>query len=1356
MITNKKIDRVTRLYEFLREYQKVKSPVATTIEDAAWHRFFDKPLKIEQGESIQTVYKEVEPEYFEALYSLYARLRKEPETIELVYGDLYVEALHDTTKRHPVLLQTLTVEFDARTQAFQLIVADKLPELYQTYLGGLEGIDEGKMTALFSAFKAMPKSPLEQGEYEEVSGQLQACIPDTAYTVRQQPVLFLRKRYQGVGPAIDAIIEDIMKGKEIPAFIADIVGQGDTARKGQKAKEVLKKLAIDANGMDQKVLFTKPANKEQLLVAKHLERHEAVLVQGPPGTGKTHTIANMIGHFLAQGKSILVTSYSEKALRVVKHQVAEPLQSLCVSVLGDVESRQELESSLEAIQLKRATLERSELTRRVVLNEKNRDACIKTREKLKAEVKTIHLNEYTPLKVAGKMYKPVEAAHYVAQHRAEAAWLPGPVRAGTALPLTEEKIKWLYETKEKLTAEDDILCGWEMDEMRLMKPEAFVHWLQEEKKYKAKQKPEWMGYFKSEVADHTQDVRAHLQTTLTAAAHTIRTEARWCLEALAAGKDDKTREKWQSLINDVRELYQLSTTYADALLTYEPSVTLQDDHIKPLDVYSDINQRLQGGGKLSRITLFLNPQMKTVIEASRVNGRVPETMAEFEVLIHYMVLKEKREALKLRWERQMVPLGAETIEQMGEHFEGGCQKYCEMLTKYLDWYKKTWQPLTKQLETYGVAVQELMALQSFSTDETSEIAYIKETLIPGIQAVLSYESETVARDSLYEEKTLLEQCITTYPAYTESPILVGLKMALKTGDTVHYEMYYEAYLDRKKMQHTLSERKELLEKLSFAAPEWATYLSKAYEEGEERVVPVKIEEAWLCRQLSELLDKRHERTIEGIKEELAEVDQRLHYYTMHLTHDKAWLHKLMDFDANRSEVQAIEGWKQLMAKMGAGRGKQVEVLKAEARKLMPKCQKAVPAWIMPLGKVVEQFDPRENKFDVVIIDEASQADMTALIALYLGKQVLIVGDDEQVSPLAIGERGEDLERLVKMYLEDIPHHYLYSGRFSIYDLAQLSGYQPVRLREHFRCVPEIIGYCNQLAYKGQIQPLRPSHEAMLKPAIRTHRIEGACESSQTNLKEAQYIVDTILDCCKNPVYEGKTFGVISLKGDKQANLIDQMLQKEMHTTAYTKRRILCGNPSHFQGDERDVLFITFVDVPTGTTGLRLLTYGNDNRYKKRYNVAMSRGRDQVILVHSFDVDNDLKAEDMRTELFAYCKDSAQESSATEKLYKEPLSAFEAHIQTQLEAHGYKVQAHASNGMLMTSMTVEKDKKYVRLICESDKWQEESELDEAIEAQMVLERIGWQFVYVSATYYYLDEQKGLERLIAQLEAKFEMV
>src|SRR5205085_10047764 len=101
---------------------------------------------------------------------------------------------------------------------------------------------------------------------------------------------------------------------------------------------------------ETEVLLSKPANPEQIRIAQQLEKHGGVLVQGPPGTGKTHTIGNLIGHLLAQGKSVLVTSHTTKALRMVRHHIVPGLRPLCVSVLeSDLESRKQLESAVASI-----------------------------------------------------------------------------------------------------------------------------------------------------------------------------------------------------------------------------------------------------------------------------------------------------------------------------------------------------------------------------------------------------------------------------------------------------------------------------------------------------------------------------------------------------------------------------------------------------------------------------------------------------------------------------------------------------------------------------------------------------------------------------------------------------------------------------------------------------------------------------------------------------------------------------------------------------------------------------------------------------------------------------------------------
>ena len=60
------------------------------------------------------------------------------------------------------------------------------------------------------------------------------------------------------------------------------------------------------------LFFPKPFNDEQMEIVRRLEATDGIVVQGPPGTGKTHTISNIICHYMATGRRILVVSHGSR------------------------------------------------------------------------------------------------------------------------------------------------------------------------------------------------------------------------------------------------------------------------------------------------------------------------------------------------------------------------------------------------------------------------------------------------------------------------------------------------------------------------------------------------------------------------------------------------------------------------------------------------------------------------------------------------------------------------------------------------------------------------------------------------------------------------------------------------------------------------------------------------------------------------------------------------------------------------------------------------------------------------------------------------------------------------------------
>jgi hypothetical protein len=96
--------------------------------------------------------------------------------------------------------------------------------------------------------------------------------------------------------------------------------------------------------------FPKEFNDAQVAIIRRLEKSEGVVVQGPPGTGKTHTIANIICHYLATGRRVLVTSKGEPALEVLRDHLPSEIRDLSISLLtNEREGLRQLEAAVRML-----------------------------------------------------------------------------------------------------------------------------------------------------------------------------------------------------------------------------------------------------------------------------------------------------------------------------------------------------------------------------------------------------------------------------------------------------------------------------------------------------------------------------------------------------------------------------------------------------------------------------------------------------------------------------------------------------------------------------------------------------------------------------------------------------------------------------------------------------------------------------------------------------------------------------------------------------------------------------------------------------------------------------------------------
>jgi very-short-patch-repair endonuclease len=231
-----------------------------------------------------------------------------------------------------------------------------------------------------------------------------------------------------------------------------------------------------------------------------------------------------------------------------------------------------------------------------------------------------------------------------------------------------------------------------------------------------------------------------------------------------------------------------------------------------------------------------------------------------------------------------------------------------------------------------------------------------------------------------------------------------------------------------------------------------------------------------------------------------------------------------------------------------------------------------------------------------------------------------------------------------------------------------------------------------------------------------------------------------------PEYEGKTFGAISLLGDEQAAMIQSLVQRLVPLPELERRRFVAGNPAQFQGDERDIVFLSMVDVPDEQG--QPLPIQERLTFKQRYNVAGSRAKDQLWLVHSLDPARDLQPGDLRRRLIEHVRDPAASRKAP-TASRRAQSPFEEEVLERLRAGGFRVDPQVEVGGFPIDLVVSDGRQQVAIECDGDRTKTPVRIAADMARQAVLERVGWRFIRVRGTRFFRDRDGAMDAVFAEL-------
>lgn len=1285
---------------------------------------------------------------FGDIYELYGRLQRESESVELILGDGHL-AWNDVL--HPVLLKRLNLRFNPTIPEFIFAETDDASEIYGGLFNGIPDVDGQALAACREELQQADFHPLGGGDTTAFLRRLVAQLSPQGRlvelvgsgaglgpTISRNPVVFLRKRTSGYAQAIANILEDLStRENDFSAALLSIAGLDPAAdRVGEDGEP---ELPVDHKQVD--VLFAKPANPEQFQIAERLEHHAGVIVQGPPGTGKTHTIANLLGHLLAQGKQVLVTSHTTKALRVLRDKVVEPLKPLCVSVLDtDTESRTQLEASVHAIAAQLNT-DQNRLIHEIQALSEMRSHLLQDIDELDRKLLEARSGEYRAITVAGETCYPANAAREVARDREDYGWIPGPVVPGVLAPLSPVELADLYATNRSVDPEDEVKIGQKLPAPEsLPSPEEFAQMVRTKQTLQSGDIEYESGLWETSTGTDPQTLES-LVRKVTEAISVLDFSQIWELDVLEAGKSDLGRRPWETLLGMIESVIAEALKTRDIVLQYGPTTTRTTDLDEQLRIVEEITKHLDRGGKLGFFDLVLRGDWKGALPLWKVSGKAPTRHEHFHAIKGFLSLAIHRHELSERWNRQMVPLGAPGAEDDGSSVETTFVSYVEPIKRLLGWYKDIWIPVLNEIRTLGFRWEELLGRQHSEAGPYSETLRLKNVADALLKAIAARAQWLRLASIKTDFETLSHQLA---EMNNMSGVTNTLQNAVGRLSLETYQVAYEELVRLTRLRSPLSRRQQLLEKLEESAPGWAAAIKGRLDVHGEVEPPGDVNKAWVWRQLNDELDRRTHISINELQDGKERIEEQIRQVTADLIERKASLGQIRN-TTNRQR-QALVGYVDLVRRIGKRKGKRVPQLLNQARLQMIECRGAVPVWIMPLSRVVETFDPKTTRFDVVILDEASQSDLRGLVALYMAKKVVIVGDHEQVSPDSVGLEADFIQRLIDEHLQEIPNRILYDGQASIYDLGRQSFGGIIALTEHFRCVPEIIEFSNRLSYNGRIQPLRDASTVLTKPHVIPYRVNGS-RRGHVNSGEALVIASLIAAAVEQPEYEGKTFGVIALVGNEQAYEIDRLLRTYLSPEEYQRRKVLCGKPAQFQGDERDVVFLSMVDQPDeGPLAMRA-----DERFKKRYNVAASRAADQLWVVYSIDPRVDLKPEDLRRRLIEHAEDPMALTRAVSYLEEQTQSEFERLVLHRLVSAGFRVTPQKQVGHYFIDLVVEGGSNQLAVECDGDRYHPLEKLDEDMGRQANLERMGWRFVRIRGSQFFREPDAAMRTVFEKLRS-----
>ena len=1327
---------------------------------------------------------------FSKLQQINNAIQSDPDKIEFILGNAIINNL-DKSINYPLIYTKVRIRYIPEKNSIQLYCPSNSvkfsEELSYSKHDDLLSLDWSNLVSFKQEAELMDFVVGESRLNSIVTNNCHLLNPDikvfstwgdvVKYTnmdlyVVLEPVLVLRHVNTSNLGFLNKVKESLEQNILSGALIDIVVGENQSTN--SQDTEIRSDWGA-INGQSSNVFFTKPANRAQLEIVDYIDNNKSVVVQGPPGTGKTHTIANLIGHYLSQGRTILVTSSTSKALSVLRDKLPKEIRPLCVPLLD--QSKTEISKAIEVIseQLQQYNSEQYRVQIKNLINEY--EHTYNELESYRKKLFSIKCKENRYLNIQNKpvSIKSIVETILNISTRDYSFW--NDINPQLTFPLSDLEYKFLVEYISKIrpTLEESHLL-LQKSEIKI-EDVPVVESL--ESNYKLKKsidnELESICSILNDILENTVSISSNEQSLELkfdsnlvtsdiiselkniAQTRTVLTDPYWIELAGDALSGTEDINQWNKLYDSIEKGIVLYTAYYETGLNLE-DISVDNDtiSIESRDIISHVENLLTNPPSfISRFLKSIN--IETECARIKIKDKSISSIDECKqlyCLIDYMSWKESFASL---WD-DMVGKYIEKYSFLsilsytkGRNIALWCKEHVlSEIEAAKSWYQRSIIPVVELFNNYGIR---LSIKDNILTTPVTRVKNLINNLEKLEKAIFKFEDLCNKDFVTWKTNNIkFEKQLSDLVRKSDNQITKSIFSSYDKNDFDKYRTWYNTLVYAIKNIENREEYDRILDNLDRIVPEWSnfirdnTYLDfKSYEE---------MQSIWFAKQCEISYQENFSEDYESLLKRIKKLSELLLDFAKQIVVKKSWYERACTTADNKDVHTALASWVTLIRKIGKGTGKSAPMYRKQAMEQLSIAKDAIPCWIMPINKIYNTIDPSSMKFDLIIVDEASQADINALPILALGDKVIVVGDDKQVSPSGIVKiKDEEIHSLQNNYLSSLPNRVLFDFKTSLYEFVRPLSRQ-VLLKEHFRCVSAIINYSNKYYYDNNIIPLRDDSISPLKTPIVPIYVDGFRDgNSKINKHEAEYIVSAIEACFNNSSYDGLSFGVISLLGNEQSEYIYNLVTERCDPADIEKHSLICGDAAQFQGDERDVIFLSLVDakqLDSDSEFLRKIDNSNIT-FRQRFNVAVSRAKNQIWVIYSMHPDS-LRDDDIRKTLLYYCENYGNIEFLKDEVNSLSESPFESDIATYLIDKGYSIKQQYPVGNYRLDMIVEYDNKKIAIECDGEAYHStEEQIRRDLERQTILERIGWSFIRIRGSEYYKSKNETLQSLENRLKS-----